>query len=129
MVSWRLSLVTIWMLATTPLAGVGGEKDVADPPWFEKHIRPVLATQCLKCHGQQKQEGNLRLDSLAALVEGGDSGPAIVPGDAGETGERQEAQSMRGRARENAERTPGIDELGAALETGVQHRRRDLPGV
>jgi len=39
-------------------------------------------------------------------------------GDAGEAGEGQQTQRMRGGARENAERTPGIDELGAALETG-----------
>jgi hypothetical protein len=47
---------------------------------FEKHIRPLLATQCLECHSQQKQEGHLRLDTRAAMLQGGDSGAAIVPG-------------------------------------------------
>ncbi len=47
---------------------------------FEKQIRPILATQCVKCHGAVKQEGNLRLDSRDAMLVGGDSGPAIVPG-------------------------------------------------
>jgi hypothetical protein len=47
---------------------------------FEREIRPVLATQCLKCHGEAKQEGGLRLDSLDAILKGGDSGPALVPG-------------------------------------------------
>ncbi len=47
---------------------------------FEKHIRPLLATRCLECHGPQKQEGDLRLDTREAMLRGGDSGPAIVPG-------------------------------------------------
>ena len=47
---------------------------------FEEHVRPVLATQCVKCHGAKKQEGGLRLDSREAMLRGGESGPAIVPG-------------------------------------------------
>src|SRR5690606_33535802 len=35
---------------------------------------------CFKCHGPDKQSGELRLDSRAAMLQGGDSGPAIVPG-------------------------------------------------
>ncbi|HEX3152183.1 MAG TPA: PSD1 and planctomycete cytochrome C domain-containing protein [Gemmataceae bacterium] len=47
---------------------------------FEKHIRPLLIDQCLKCHGPAKQSGGLRLDSRQALLAGGATGPAIVPG-------------------------------------------------
>lgn len=47
---------------------------------FEREVRPVLASQCIKCHGESKQEGGLRLDSLDGFLKGGDSGPAIVPG-------------------------------------------------
>jgi hypothetical protein len=47
---------------------------------FEKKIRPVLHAQCLKCHGPEKQKGGLRVDSRSALLKGGDSGPAVVPG-------------------------------------------------
>lgn len=50
------------------------------PDYFEQHVRPVLVTKCLKCHGAAKQEGELRLDSLAAILKGGESGPAIVKG-------------------------------------------------
>jgi cytochrome c553 len=49
---------------------------------FEQAVRPALVEHCLKCHGPQKQEGNLRLDTHASLLAGGDSGPALVPGDA-----------------------------------------------
>jgi mono/diheme cytochrome c family protein len=48
--------------------------------FFETKIRPLLADNCIKCHGPDKQEENLRLDSRAAALAGGDRGPAIVPG-------------------------------------------------
>ncbi|MCU0712433.1 MAG: PSD1 and planctomycete cytochrome C domain-containing protein [Pirellula sp.] len=48
---------------------------------FENEIRPALIEHCIKCHGDAKQEGGLRLDSRDALLTGGDSGPAILPGD------------------------------------------------
>jgi hypothetical protein len=55
----------------------------ADDPneFFERHIRPVLHEQCRKCHGPEKQKAGLRVDSREALLRGGDSGPALVPGD------------------------------------------------
>ncbi|MFO0429067.1 MAG: PSD1 and planctomycete cytochrome C domain-containing protein [Planctomyces sp.] len=48
---------------------------------FESHIRPLLIDKCQQCHGPEKQEGGLRLDSAAGWQKGGDSGPSIVPGD------------------------------------------------
>jgi hypothetical protein len=50
--------------------------------FFQSKIGPVLAESCLKCHGPKKARGGLRLDSRAALLKGGDRGPAVVPGDA-----------------------------------------------
>jgi len=47
---------------------------------FEKHVRPLLAEKCQSCHGAEKAKGGLRLDSRAALLKGGDRGPAIAPG-------------------------------------------------
>lgn len=52
----------------------------ADIEFFEKRIRPLLANNCQECHGSKQQKGGLRLDSRAALMRGGDSGPALVPG-------------------------------------------------
>ncbi|MGH9847229.1 MAG: PSD1 and planctomycete cytochrome C domain-containing protein, partial [Blastocatellia bacterium] len=49
--------------------------------FFEKHVRPVLAENCYSCHGEKMQMSGLRLDSRAALLKGGDRGPAITPGD------------------------------------------------
>jgi len=55
----------------------------ADIEFFEKEIRPLLARRCFECHSGKSDalEGGLRLDSRAAVLAGGDSGPAIVPGD------------------------------------------------
>lgn len=48
--------------------------------FFETKVRPILATECFSCH-TDSQLGGLRLDSREALLKGGKSGPAIVPGD------------------------------------------------
>ena len=48
--------------------------------YFENKIRPLLVENCFKCHGAEKQKGELRLDSREGLLTGGESGPAIVPG-------------------------------------------------
>jgi len=59
----------------------GGQRATAEQiRFYETSIRPLLAEQCLKCHGDKKQWGGLRLDLRAALLKGGDSGAAIVPG-------------------------------------------------
>src|SRR5262245_10582643 len=49
--------------------------------FFELKIRPVLADTCFKCHGDKKVSQGLRVDSRQALLQGGDSGPAVVPGE------------------------------------------------
>src|SRR5262245_5554424 len=49
---------------------------------FEEKVRPLLVANCFECHGPKKQESGLRLDTRAAVIEGGDSGEkAVVPGD------------------------------------------------
>jgi mono/diheme cytochrome c family protein len=48
--------------------------------FFEERVRPVLANHCQPCHDAARHKGGLRLDSRTALLQGGDSGPAIKPG-------------------------------------------------
>ena len=52
-----------------------------DLEFFEKNVRPILIENCYECHGPDKQKGGLRLDSRAATLRGGDSGPALTPGE------------------------------------------------
>lgn len=50
--------------------------------FFETKIRPVLAEKCYRCHSSDGQgvRGGLSVDNRDALLAGGESGPAIVPG-------------------------------------------------
>ena len=48
--------------------------------FFETQVRPTLVENCFKCHGPEKQKGHLRLDSRAAVLAGGETGPAVIPG-------------------------------------------------
>jgi hypothetical protein len=54
----------------------------AKTEFFETKVRPALVAHCLPCHDAKKSRGGLRLDSRQALLRGGDTGPALVPGDA-----------------------------------------------
>jgi hypothetical protein len=61
--------------------------DVKSIEFFEKKIRPVLVEHCYQCHSaeardKKKLRGGLLLDSKEAMQQGGDSGPALVPGKA-----------------------------------------------
>jgi len=47
--------------------------------FFESRVRPVLSKNCFACHTNSKL-GGLQLDSREHLLQGGASGPAIVPG-------------------------------------------------
>ncbi len=70
--------VALIALAALGVPASAGAQSPAD--FFETRVRPVLADNCYACHARL-QSGGLRVDSREALLEGGDSGPAIVPGD------------------------------------------------
>ena len=55
--------------------------DPADFSHFEAKVRPLLVAHCLQCHAGAKTSGGLALDSRQGWQKGGDSGPAILPGE------------------------------------------------
>jgi hypothetical protein len=69
---------TAWSQANS----VGGLTD-RQLQFFEGKVRPLLVKHCYACHSTEagKAEGNLLLDSRPGVLEGGDSGPAVVLGD------------------------------------------------
>ena len=78
-------LQTVLMLslaAGTALRLPAAEPTATELEFFEKKIRPVLVVHCYECHSAKSKtvRGNLLLDSRDALRAGGDSGPAVVPG-------------------------------------------------
>ena len=49
--------------------------------FFEKKIRPVLAENCYECHNSvNKAKGDLVLDYKDGFLDGGETGPALIPG-------------------------------------------------
>ena len=90
--------LTLLLGIAVPLLGNGdGHAHAQDPShddpqtrrklnaFFESDVRPVLAQRCWSCHGPDKRKGGLRLDSLAYALQGGDAGPAVVPGNLDES--------------------------------------------
>jgi len=76
-----LGLVTSAVLIQGRAAICGESPDAASENFFELRVRPVLADHCVKCHGEAKQSGGLRVDSRQAMLKGGENGPAVVAGD------------------------------------------------
>lgn len=74
-----LSLVTGG--AFTFAQALSSDIDPAALKFFENEIRPLLAENCYECHGAQKKKAGLRLDNLAYILQGGESGAAVVKGD------------------------------------------------
>jgi hypothetical protein len=83
-VCWMPCIAVVLALA---MAGAGRADDAKPTAeqveFFEKKIRPVLVEHCYKCHSAsaKKVRGGLLLDSRDGVRKGGDTGPAIVPGD------------------------------------------------
>jgi hypothetical protein len=88
---WRCAARgTLLLCLSSVLPGIPANRLLAASPdggsrielseFFERHVRPLLLSHCIECHGPDVQESGLRLDSRQALLDGGDSGPVIVPG-------------------------------------------------
>ncbi|MBY0512451.1 MAG: DUF1549 domain-containing protein, partial [Gemmataceae bacterium] len=74
----RLLAAAVLLVTVCPLRAAD---PVVNDEFFEAKVRPILVAECVKCHGPQKQKGGLRLDSRAEMMKGGDTGPALKPGD------------------------------------------------
>src|SRR5262249_39151311 len=81
------SLVAVWIIASPELAAQPAAQGTVPPEqiaFFEKNIRPVLVRECYSCHAStaKKIKGKLTLDTREGIRKGGETGPAVVPGDA-----------------------------------------------
>jgi hypothetical protein len=75
-----LALAVLFLGLTSGAAAQDKKLPPEQVQFFENKVRPLLAENCFRCHGEEKQKGELRLDSLAGMLEGGKGGPALVPG-------------------------------------------------
>ena len=74
------SLVLVCLLVACVTAGGGPHAAADDAQDAHAPARATLTARCVECHGADAQESGLRLDSRAAMLKGGDFGPAIVSG-------------------------------------------------
>ena len=76
-----LLVIPLWQNACADTGQATGEQI----EFFEKQVRPLFAEHCYSCHSvkAEKLQAGLLMDSRAALLRGGDSGEAIIPGDVG----------------------------------------------
>ncbi len=70
----------IGLLLFVAASAVGQDTKPESLAFFENNVRPLLIDRCVKCHGPMKAESGLRLDALFSVLQGGDTGPAVVPG-------------------------------------------------
>ena len=72
----------VLLLLLSPL-GAAQDSTAARTEIFENKIRPLLVARCVACHSSdpKKQKGGLALDSREGMLKGGDTGPAVVPGE------------------------------------------------
>lgn len=70
------------ILIPNGMASLAEEPKTHDLKRLALNVFSVLQRSCFECHGPQKSEGGLRLDSLAAIRVGGDSGPILSKSDA-----------------------------------------------
>ncbi len=113
------------MLAAAMMIGLAADQAHADeqPVEFLRDVKPILAQRCFRCHSSLKEESSLRLDSVAAILKGGEIGTIVVAGKSGES-RLIEAVERRGDLKMPPEGEPltaaQIATLKAWIDAGAQ---------
>jgi mono/diheme cytochrome c family protein len=71
------------VLAGAGMRGVAAADDASKPAFYTEKVRPILTTNCGKCHMNVDHKGGLSLQTKASTLKGGRDGVVIVPGDPG----------------------------------------------
>jgi hypothetical protein len=83
--TWRLIgpiLLSLTLTRGLPAAGPAGKAAAID---FDRQIAPLLVQRCLDCHGGPKPKGRLDLSGRRPALDGGKSGPVLLPGNPDES--------------------------------------------
>ena len=80
---WSPHLLAVTLMCVLSVTGTETVTSPEGTEFFEKNIRPLLAENCYPCHSatSEKLKGGLHLDSRDGMLRGGDTRPAIIPGD------------------------------------------------
>ena len=74
------------LLQIVHISAIRGQEALSAPLSFEEHVRPILKAHCFECHGDSaKPKAGLDVRLARLLVQGGETGPAVVPGRAKES--------------------------------------------
>ncbi|MBL8816159.1 MAG: DUF1549 domain-containing protein [Planctomyces sp.] len=76
LMAWSSRIAVLLLLFTTSIATQAADETVD----FDTVVRPILERHCWSCHGLERQESGLRLDRHASVLEGGDQGRIVIPG-------------------------------------------------
>src|SRR5437879_9294314 len=78
----RLCVLCAWAGVFLPTTSLAADLSKADASFFDTKIRPMFVERCYQCHSHQSEKlrGALMLDSRESVLKGGNTGPAIVPG-------------------------------------------------
>jgi formylglycine-generating enzyme required for sulfatase activity/mono/diheme cytochrome c family protein len=71
---------SFWLVSILAMASARSTGAAAETIDFKQHVKPILESTCLSCHGAERPKGGLRLDTRVNAVKGGDNGTAMVPG-------------------------------------------------
>lgn len=80
-----LLVLGLVLLQPPPLAAEDQARDHDAPVSFYKDIRPILQANCTGCHQPAKAKGDYVMTDFARLLAGGEEGPAVIPGNPGES--------------------------------------------
>jgi hypothetical protein len=117
-----LSLLVLLSSVVARSSATNAEPSPGDAEFFEKEVRPLLVEKCLKCHGDNKPKGGLRLTSQAHILRGGDSGPAVV------AGKPEESLLIRAVRHADKPRMPPREKLtGRQIDVLARWVKRGLP--
>ena len=88
-----------------------GPQTAVAPIDFVRDIQPILQNTCYECHGPKKTKADLRLDSPAGIMKGGETGAIIVAGNS------ERSLIVR--------RVLGLDDEDRMPKDGIRFRPRD----
>ena len=115
---WTLLLVLGLVPGAAPLAAADPAFTADQVAFYDKQVLPLLTEHCIRCHGKdpEKLRGGLALTSRAALLKGGDTGPAVV---AGKPDESLLVQAVRYTHAEEAYHMPPAGKLPDAAVAAI----------
>jgi cytochrome c len=76
-----VGVTAVAVLAGAGMRGVSAQDGANKPAFYLEKVKPILQTNCGKCHFDMNHKGGLAMDTKALMMKGGRDGVVIMPGD------------------------------------------------